>query len=212
MHTHVHTAVLSALTAVCLSAVPAAVVSTSAAPASAVTSRPGFLSAGELPPDASSAWTAGPVTRGVPDEVEADTCLGMAMGGVGEGSWYRTFRTELDAEALQMSVVLPDEALAKGRYERVEKDIRSCAARIEEKYPDVQAEFKDYGAVRVEEGAHVFGLHTVASWGATDIRLLSVGRDGRTVTVVDWGRLGTFKDAPVKAFRKTTATAVRKLH
>ena len=45
-----------------------------------------------------------------------------------------------------------------------------------------------------------------------DIRLLSVGRDGRTVTVVDWGQMGGFKDAPVKAFKKTTTTAVNKLH
>ncbi|MFJ8361853.1 hypothetical protein [Streptomyces sp. NPDC093984] len=57
-----------------------------------------------------------------------------------------------------------------------------------------------------------YGLHTVTSWGASDIRLLSVGRDGRTVTVVDWGQLGDFGDAPVKAFRKTTVTAVNKLH
>ena len=37
---------------------------------------------------------------------------------------------------------------------------------------------------RIEQGAHVCGLHTVISWGASDIRLLSVGRDGRTVTAV----------------------------
>jgi len=204
MHTHLHAAVLSALSAVCLSAVTA-----SAVPAAAVSSRPGFLGAGDLPPYASSPWTAGPVTRGVPRE--PGTCLSGALGG-GDASWYRAFRSELDAEARQVSMVLPDEALAKGRYARIEKGIRSCAARIEKKYPDVRAEFKDYGAVRVEEGAHVFGLHTVASWGATDIHLLSVGRDGRTVTVVDWGQMGTFRDAPAKAFRKLTATAVDKLH
>ncbi|MET8975148.1 hypothetical protein ABZX85_05960 [Streptomyces sp. NPDC004539] len=212
MRTRVHTAVLTALSAVCLTVVTAsASVSAPAAPAPAGPTAPGFLAAGDLPPHPSSAWTAGPVTRGVPEEVEVDTCLSMALGGGGNASWYRTFRTELDTGARQVSVVLPNETLAKGRYERIEKDIRSCAARIEQKFPDIQAEFKDYGAVRVEEGAHVFGLHTVASWGATDVRLLAVGRDGRTVTVVDWGQLGSFKDAPVKAFKKTTVTAVNKL-
>ncbi|BBC29319.1 uncharacterized protein SGFS_006130 [Streptomyces graminofaciens] len=45
-----------------------------------------------------------------------------------------------------------------------------------------------------------------------DIRLLSVGRDGRMVTVVDWGQMGDVEDAPVKAFKKTTTAAVNKLH
>ena len=202
MHTHLHAVVLSALSAVCLSAV-----SVSAGSASAGASRPGFLSGRDLPPHASSAWMAGAVNRGFPEEPGA--CLSGALGG--GASWYRAFRTDVDAEASQVSVVLGDERGAEGRYARIEKAIRSCAARISAQYPDVQAEFKDYGAVRVEEGAHVFGIHTVASWGATDVHLLSVGRDGRTVTVLDWGQLGTFEDAPVNPFKKTTTTAVNKL-
>ncbi|MBW8816685.1 MAG: hypothetical protein JF598_00270, partial [Streptomyces sp.] len=75
-----------------------------------------------------------------------------------------------------------------------------------------EATYKDYGKVAVEEGARVHGLHTEQSYGATDIRLLSVGRDDRTVTVVEWSQMGDFGDAPVKAFKKTTATAVNKLH
>ena len=69
-----------------------------------------------------------------------------------------------------------------------------------------------YGSLPVEEGARVHGLHTATSWGATDIHLLSVGRDGRTVTVVSWGQMGDFDDAPVAAFRKTTTKAVAKLY
>jgi hypothetical protein len=78
--------------------------------------------------------------------------------------------------------------------------------------PDIEAEYRDYGTLPVEEGAHVHGVHSRASWGAMDIRLLSVGRDGRMVTVVDWGQMGDFEDAPVKAFKKTTTAAVNKLH
>ncbi|MYW18841.1 hypothetical protein GT039_25505, partial [Streptomyces sp. SID2955] len=90
-------------------------------------------------------------------------------------------------------------------------DIRSCAARIEQHDPDTEATGKDFGKLSVEEGAHVYGVHTGTSWGASDVRLLSVGRDGRTVTVVDWAQLGGFDGAPVKAFKKTAVRAVTKL-
>ncbi|MDR6977810.1 hypothetical protein J2X68_004534 [Streptomyces sp. 3330] len=183
-----------------------------AAPAGAATPRPpGFLSAADLPPHPSSSWTAGRVTAGASPDVESDRCLAMALGG-GRNSWYRDFRTDLDTSARQVSVRLSSVSAAKGRFARIDRDIKSCAARIERADPEVEAELKDYGKLNVEEGAHVYGLHTETSWGATDIRLLSVGRDGTTVTVVDWGRLGDFGDAPVKAFKKTTVTAVAKLH
>ncbi|OQR59472.1 hypothetical protein B6E66_35085 [Streptomyces maremycinicus] len=183
-----------------------------AVPADAATPRPpGFLSAADLPPHPGLSWTAGRVTAGASPEVELDLCLSMALGG-GRNSWYRDFRTDLDPSARQVSVELSSVSAAKGRMSRVEKDIKSCPARIERADPEVEATLRDYGKLNVEEGAHVYGLHTETSWGATDIRLLSVGRDGRTVTVVDWGRLGDFGDAPVKAFKKTTVTAVKKLH
>ncbi|MEV0634460.1 hypothetical protein AB0I77_05705 [Streptomyces sp. NPDC050619] len=182
-----------------------------AAPANAATKAPGFLSAGDLPPHPTSAWTAGSVTEGVPQEVEQDRCLGMALGG-GQDSWYRDFRTDLDTSARQVTVVLPDIRSAQGRFSRLNQDIQSCPAWIEQADPDIEATLKDYGKLPVEEGAHLYGLHTETSWGATDIRLLSVGRDGRTVTVVDWGQLGDFDDAPVRAFKKTTTQAVNNLH
>ena len=104
------------------------------------------------------------------------------------------------------------EAKAKALATRLNKEIRSCAKRIEQSDPEIEAEYKDYGTLSVEEGAHVHGLHTETNYGAIDISLLSVGRDGRTVTVVDWGQMGDFSDAPVAAFKKTTTTAVKKLY
>lgn len=181
-----------------------------AAPAGAAARAPGFLAAADLPPHPTSSWTAGRVTAGVPEEVEMDRCLGMALGG-GWNSWSRDFRTDLETSARQVSVVLADTKAAKGRFARLNQDIKSCPARIGQADPEVEATLRDYGTLSVEEGAHVYGLHTSTSWGATDIRLLSVGRDGRTVTVVDWGEMGDFTDAPVKAFKKTTVTAVNKL-
>jgi len=183
-----------------------------AAPASAAApKRPGFLSAANLPPHPSSTWTAGRITAGVSPQGELDFCLGRALGD-GRNSWYRDFRTDLDASARQVSVRHATVSAAKSRYARINQDIKSCPVRIERADPEVEAALKDYGKLNVEEGAHVYGLHTETSWGATDIRLISVGRDGATVTVVDWGQMGDFDDAPVKAFKKTTVTAVNKLH
>ncbi|MCX4765800.1 hypothetical protein OG562_33455 [Streptomyces sp. NBC_01275] len=205
-------AALTALTAAGLALGAVLSAPAGAAPARAAAPKPpGFLSASDLPPHSSSSWTAGKVTPGVPEEVETDRCLGMALGD-GRDSWYRDFRTDLDTSARQVSVELSSVSAAKGRFSRLNRDIKSCPTWIEQADPETEATLKDYGKLTVEEGAHVYGLHTETSWGATDIRLLSVGRDGTTVTVVDWGQLGDFGDAPVKAFKKTTVTAVNKLH
>ncbi|MFG2575143.1 hypothetical protein [Streptomyces sp. NPDC048481] len=172
--------------------------------------RPGFLSAPDLPVRPGAPWTAGRITAGAAPDVELDLCLGRALGD-GSRSWYRDFRTDLDTSARQIAVRTPSVAAAKGRYARVDQDIRSCARRIERADPEVEATLRDYGRLDVEEGAHVYGLHTETSSGASDIRLISVGRDGTRVTVVDWRQMGDFADAPVKAFRKTTVTAVDRL-
>ncbi|MEV6759340.1 hypothetical protein AB0N16_01570 [Streptomyces sp. NPDC051105] len=188
-----------------------AIGTTLAVPAAAAPKAPGFLAAADLPPHPTSSWTAGKVTAGVPEAVKQDTCLGIALGG-GQNTWYREFRTDLDTSARQVSVELASVGAAKGRVAKLDEDIVSCADRIEMEDPETRAAFQDHGDLPVGDGAHVYALHTETSWGASDIRLLSLGREGSTVTVVDWGQLGGFQDAPVKAFKKTTTTAVNKLH
>jgi hypothetical protein len=64
----------------------------------------------------------------------------------------------------------------------------------------------------VADGAHVYGVHTAPVEAGLGIHLFGVGRDERTVTVVIWGQMGTFQDAPVRAFRNTTTTAVEQLN
>lgn len=125
---------------------------------------------------------------------------------------HRTFRTDLDTGAVQLTVVTGTTAQASALAKHYDDLIRTCAARIEAASPDVEAEGRDYGKLSVEEGAHVRGVHTETSSGSSDIALLSVGRDGRTVTVVRWGQMGDFADAPVTAFKKTTRTAVDRLY
>ncbi|BCL26765.1 hypothetical protein ACFFS2_00300 [Streptomyces aurantiacus] len=171
-------------------------------------STPRFLSASQLPPHPTSAWTAGRVTPGVPDELVF--CLEDALPGY--HSSYRDFRTDLETNAQQLTVVVGSQAKADALAKRLNTEIRACAARIEETDPEIEATLKDYGTLPVEEGAHAYGVHTDTSWGATDINLYSVGRDGRAVTVVKWGQMGDFSDAPVQAFKKTTTTAVDKLY
>ncbi|CAM5234138.1 Sensor domain-containing protein OS=Streptomyces tendae OX=1932 GN=GUR47_06800 PE=4 SV=1 [Streptomyces tendae] len=200
----------SALTALTVAAVAVGTALTApAAGAAPKVAAPTFLSASQLPPHPTSSWTAGPVTEGFPEE------LGLCVSTEGVPSYdyrHRHFRTDLDTSAVQLTVVAGTAAQAKALAKHYDDLIRTCADRIEETSPDVEAEGRDYGSLPVEEGARVRGLHTETSWGATDIALLSVGRDGRTVTVVKWSQLGDFGDAPVAAFKKTTRTAVDRLY
>ncbi|NGO74620.1 hypothetical protein G6045_02805 [Streptomyces sp. YC504] len=207
MSMHIRTSACAALAVAALAA--GTVLTAPVAGATSKAAAPKFLSASQLPPHPTSSWTAGPVTEGFPEE------LGFCVSTEGVLDYdyrYRQFWTDLDAGAVQLTVVTDSAAHAKALAKHYDDLIRTCATRIEQSSPDVEAEGRNYGKLPVEEGARVRGLHTETSWGATDIALLSVGRDGRTVTVVKWGQMGGFKDAPVAAFKKTTTTAVNKLY
>lgn len=188
-----------AATGVAMGAVPAA--------ATAAADTPRFLAPSELPPHPSSDWYAGPVTPGQPDPLPM--CGGEGLPSI---SVHRTYRTDLDAGALQVTVVERSEQRAKEFAELLRKDLATCAEKVMRQNPDITASQKYYGKVTAEEGAHVYGVHTEASWGASDINLYAVGRDGNTVTLVHWGQMGGFADARVTDFKKTTATAVNKLY
>ncbi|MEU7576593.1 hypothetical protein AB0B50_03190 [Streptomyces sp. NPDC041068] len=186
-------------------ALAAAGVAASTVPAAAADA-PRFLAPKELPPHASSAWTAGPVTAGQPDPLPM--CVGEALPST---SVHRAYRTDYDTGALQVTVVERSEQRAKDFAGLLRKKLDSCAETVMKLDPGTTAEQKYYGKVAAEEGAHVYGVHTVTSWGASDINLFSVGRDGNTVTLVTWGQMGGFADAQVADFKTTTATAVNKL-
>ncbi|MET9543897.1 hypothetical protein ABZY36_01105 [Streptomyces sp. NPDC006627] len=181
-------------------------VAAGAVPASAADG-PRFLEPSELPPHTSSPWYAGPVTSGQPDPLPM--CVGE---GLPSTSVHRTYRTDLDTGALQVTVVERSEQRAKDFAALLRKKLDGCAKTVMQQNPEITAAQKYYGKVNVEEGAHVYGVHTVASWGATDINMFSVGRDGNTVTLVTWGQMGTFADAQADDFKTTTATAVNKLY
>lgn len=167
---------------------------------------PRFLAPAELPPHASSAWTAGPVTAGQPDPLPM--CVGEALPST---SVHRAYRTDYDTGALQVTVVERSEQRAKDFAALLRKDLAGCAEKLMQD-PEITATQKYYGKLNVEEGAHVYGFHTEATWGASDINMFSVGRDGRTVTVVQWGQMGDFANAQVTDFKSTTLKAVGKLY
>ncbi|CAM5727988.1 hypothetical protein [Streptomyces pseudogriseolus] len=209
-------AALAALTATALAVGATATAQAGAAPneparktasAQKTAAAPRFLAASELPPHPTG-WTAGPVTDGFPEQLAY--CLGEGVPAYDYR--HRLFHTDLDTSAVQVTVVTGSAAKGKALAALLDEEIRGCAARLERLYPEIEAEGRFFGTLPVEEGASVHGLHTETSYGATDVNLLSVGRDGRTVTVVGWGQMGDFDDAPLAAFKKTAKKAVIKLY
>ncbi|HEX5566783.1 MAG TPA: hypothetical protein VFY14_07650 [Streptomyces sp.] len=169
---------------------------------------PRFLSAHQLPPHPYSPWYAGGVTQGLPEFPLF--CLEGALPV--QGTSYRQFGTEYDTGAIQVTVRAANTGAARKLAAKVETSVRNCAADHLEQYPEATAQWRDYGGIDIEEGAHVYGIHTSHPDSGNDINLFGVGRDGRTVTVVKWSAMGTFDHAPVKEFRKTTRKAVAKLY
>ncbi|MEU3185102.1 hypothetical protein ABZ707_13000 [Streptomyces sp. NPDC006923] len=180
------------------------IVSITAAAAAPVA--PAFLSASQLPA-ASTPWQADPVRPGV----AADFCTrGVAPES---GSRHREFRTDLDTTARQTITVAVSESRANALAAKLRASVESCLDRLKEQYPTLEGEAFHHGRINVEEGAHVYSIDTSdTEIGSTDISLYSVGRDGRAVTVIVWGRLGDLEGAPLEGFKKTTRTAVAKLY
>ncbi|MFJ9107412.1 hypothetical protein [Streptomyces sp. NPDC102283] len=196
------TAAAAGLTVTALAQVPAI-----AAPAPAPV-QPKFLSAGGLPASLTP-WTAGPVRQGVP----ADGSVCTAGIAPAAGTRHRDFRTELDTGARQTITVAASTAQARALAAELRSALETCLDRLKEQDPGLEGEAFYQGRVDIEEGAHVYSIDTsYPEVGSTDIGLYSVGRDGRAVTVVEWGQLGELDGAPLEGFRKTTRTAVAKLY
>lgn len=169
---------------------------------------PAFLAAGELPPHPASDWYAGEITDGLP-EIPV-FCLEDALPEARAS--HRQFWTEFDTGAVQVTVVTRSDSAARRLAAMAESSVRGCADDWERQIPGGTAEWRDYGTVAVEEGAHVYGVRTSYPDAGNDVHLFGVGRDGRTVTIVRWGQMGTFEHAEVGPFTQTTRTAVDRLY
>ncbi|WKV74603.1 hypothetical protein AW27_025650 [Streptomyces sp. PCS3-D2] len=169
---------------------------------------PGFLAGTDLPPHPTSPWYAGEITRGLPET--APFCLDGVLPRA--GGWHREFGTEYDTGAVQVSVRAASPSAAAKLAGRLERRVAGCAADWLRTTPGGTASWQDYGTLPVEEGAHVYGVHTSIPESEPGVHLYGIGRDGSTVTVVKWSQMGDLSQAPVAAFRKTTGTAVNKLN
>ncbi|MFD9410750.1 hypothetical protein ACFWBN_27535 [Streptomyces sp. NPDC059989] len=197
----------TATTALAALAAATALVLTGSTTATAATA-PGFITGTDLPPHPGSPWYTGEVTKGLPEF--APFCLEGALPAA--GSWHRTFGTEFDTGAVQVSVRSSSPSAAAKLAAALERKVAACAADWLRATPGGTASWQDYGKLPVEEGAHVYGVHTSIPESEPGVHLYGIGRDGSTVTVVKWGQMGNLSDAPVPAFKKTTTTAVNKLN
>ncbi|KOG26176.1 MULTISPECIES: hypothetical protein [Streptomyces] len=177
------------------------------APAQAA-AQPAFLAASQMPPS-STPWTATQVFAGVPENGGV-LCAPYKIPA--QNTRYREFSTELDTNGVQVTTVARTEADAVKLVDTLRKALAGCGPLLERQNPGLRAVSASHGKLAVEEGAWVYSLDTAdPQIGTTDIHLFSVGRDGRTVTLVRWGQMGDFDDAPLTAFKTTTRTAVNKL-
>lgn len=177
------------------------------APAQAA-AQPAFLAASQMPPS-STPWTATQVFTGVPENGGV-LCAPYKIPA--QNTRYREFSTELDTNGVQVTTVARTEADAVKLVNTLRGALAGCGPLLEQQNPGLQAVSASHGKLAVEEGAWIYSLDTAdPQIGSSDIHLFSVGRDGRTVTLVRWGQMGDLEDAPLTAFRTTTKTAVNKL-
>ncbi|MGI5468608.1 hypothetical protein [Streptomyces sp. CA-132043] len=199
----------TALTATAAVLAATAVGTTAAVAAPAASTPPRFLAPGELPPHASSPWYASKVTPGLPDP--EPFCLDGGVVPGGDGTYHRSYWTEYDTGAGQVSVVTSSDDSARRLAAQLREKVARCAGDWLHDKPGGTASWKDYGTVDAANGGRVYGIHTSIPESEPGIHLFGVGRSGRTVTVVQWGEMGTFEHAPVPAFKATVRQALNKL-
>ncbi|MET9554535.1 hypothetical protein [Streptomyces sp. NPDC006645] len=191
--------------------VAAAVLGTVPAPAAeaseeaAAADMPGFLEPSDMPPDPFSTWYG----AGGPSEGPHWPLCGETLVLPEANVWNAAYSTPETAAGSQVSVVLPTEAGAVTFAAQAEAAITGCEARMEQEQPDRPVTSWDHGWIDVEEGARVYGTGFQSGWGYRN-QLVSVGRDGDTVTIVSWE--SNWGDPPVDAFKETTRTAVNRLY
>ncbi|MEU4968361.1 hypothetical protein [Streptomyces smyrnaeus] len=196
-------------TAVAATALLMAAASTAtAAPASPRTTAPGFLTADDLPPHASSPWYEGPVTKGLPDP--EPFCVDGAVPNTA-GTYHRLFGTDYDTHASQVGVKAASAKAAGELAAELERRVANCAADWLRDHPGSSASWDDYGTVDVGDSAHIYGVHTAPPESEHGVNMFAVIRKGAKVTVVRWAEMGTLEHAPVAAFRTTTTKAAARL-
>ncbi|MEV7440744.1 hypothetical protein AB0O22_06270 [Streptomyces sp. NPDC091204] len=196
--------------AVAAAAVLAVVTSGTAVGAEPWRPRPGTLYISDIRLGDGVGWSAPPVQRGWGSRYN---CLRDWSWQPPEVNvWHRDFTTAETASAQQKVVVFATEAEAVAFADEARRNFADCPRRENER-PGITATGSDHGVVNVEEGATLQGMHTVDA--AAEERpyfnyLWGVGRDGDTVTLVEWSSY--WGAPPVDAWKNVLRTAVNKLY
>ncbi|MER5712255.1 hypothetical protein [Streptomyces sp. NPDC002122] len=167
-------------------------------------SRPGMVYLSDMPKDGTT-WYGAPAARGWNN---LTACFGFWPEGQAPevNVWSREVATSETAAGIQNTVVFDTEVEAITFAARARQAYADCPRSYEGPNNSVTA--YDYGTVDVEEGAAVFGMREEALWdsGIYHNYLFGVGRDGDTVTLIEWQ--SNWSAPPVDYFKNTTVKNV----
>ncbi|MEW2136459.1 hypothetical protein AB0892_07600 [Streptomyces sp. NPDC005409] len=162
--------------------------------------RPGMVYLSDMPKDGTT-WYGAPAARGW----RTPTC-GRSWSVPEVNVWSREVYTSETAAGLQNTVVFETEAEAIAFAALARQTYAQCPSTYDESPLTVETGF-DYGTVDVEEGATVQGLRITYTFGDTyHNHLFGVGRDGDTVTLIEWE--SNWSAPPVDYFKNTTVKNV----
>ncbi|GGR62243.1 hypothetical protein [Streptomyces roseolus] len=166
--------------------------------------RPGMVYLSDMPKDGTT-WYGAPAVRGWNS---LTACFGFWPGDQAPevNVWSREVATSETAAGVQNTMVFETEAEAIAFAARARQAYADCPRAYEGPHSVVTA--YDYGTVDVEEGAAVLGMREEAAGdsGVYHNHLFGVGRDGDTVTLIEWQ--SNWSAPPVDYFKNTTVKNV----
>ncbi|MFD0717810.1 hypothetical protein [Streptomyces globosus] len=123
--------------------------------------------------------------------------------------WNREVSTSETAAGGQNTVVFDTEAEAIAFADHARRIYAECPLNVG---PDTIRTLYDHGTVDVEEGAAVLGMRITYAFSDTyHNHLFGIGRDGATVTIVEWE--SNWSAPPVDHFKNVTVkNVVNRLH
>lgn len=171
--------------------------------------RPGMVYLSDMPKDGTT-WYGLPAVRGW---TNLTACSGFWPDGQAPevNVWSREVATSETAAGVQNTVVFETEAEAVAFAARARQAYADCPKIYERPGNIVTAQ--DHGTVDVEEGATVQGMREESAQdsGVYHNHLFGVGRDGDTVTLIEWQ--SNWSAPPVDYFKNTTVkNVVNRLH
>ncbi|CAL9627521.1 hypothetical protein SUDANB120_06013 [Streptomyces sp. enrichment culture] len=165
--------------------------------------RPGMLYLSDMPKDGTTWYGAGP-SRGW-----RQPACGRSWTFPEVNVWNREVWTSETAAGGQNTVVFDTEAEAIAFADHARRIYAECPGIAG---PHTVQTLYDHGTVDVEEGATVLGMRVTYTFDDTyHNHLFGIGRDGVTVTIVEWE--SNWSAPPVDHFKNVTVkNVVNRLH